>query len=122
MIAVVVAAVALVVNVVLTTGSPTIASVAGACAGSPSVAGGHTLWSRTEPADGHTTLVHLCVGPELAPVLGWTVRADDEAVAVVRLADRLAIAAVDATAGDVRLVVEVRTQAGTALRFRPPVG
>jgi hypothetical protein len=118
MIAVMAAAVLLVVNVILTAGSPARTSADGTCSGSPSFVRGHALWSRTDSADGRTTLVHLCVGSDLDPVRDWSVRAGDDTVAVVRLADRLAIAAVPATSHDARLLVEVHTEAGDSLRFR----
>lgn len=89
---------------------------------------GHLLLVRVEPSDGTTALVHLCADRTIGPVSAWSVRLGDNGpspagpIAVLRVAEGVALAAAPLTAGRrTRIAVLVTEQTGHQLSFTAQV-
>jgi len=87
-----------------------------------SYAGGRQLLIRAEPARGATTLLHLCAGKAIGPVLVWEVSLTDggraQPIAVQRLSGSAALAAAPLAGGRHGVLsVAVTPETGRALTF-----
>jgi hypothetical protein len=87
-------------------------------------ADGRLLLVRVEPRAGSTALVHLCADRAVEPVRAWSVRLAGDgrgpgrAVAVVQVADGVALAAVPVIAGGrTGITVVITRQTGRRLTF-----